>query len=122
MVIANVTTFWNALITVFLRCLAALGITVPSKVPSRAPVTAAPRPKDAGPGLAEAPSIPRMCEPLPDRLLPPTMKQRIRAESHGASPTVRHPAAAIADAGPAMRTAPEDPAPSAPRYAPALCA
>jgi len=121
MVIANVTTFWNALITVFLRCLAALGITVPSEVPCGAPLTAAPRPDEADLDLV-APSIPRLCEPLPDRLLPPTMKQRIRAESHGASPTVRNPAAAIAGAGPAMRTAPEDPAPSVPRYAWALCA
>ncbi|MFE2426376.1 DUF6344 domain-containing protein [Streptomyces sp. NPDC059373] len=91
MSIAKVTTFWNAFIAVLVKCVAALGTTVTS----RAANAATPRPaatEAAEPTrrnlLATIPS-PRSFEPLPDRTLPPTMKQRIRAERHGSSPATR---------------------------------
>jgi hypothetical protein len=50
------------------------------------------------------------------------MKQRIRAEAHGTSPAARSLLGDIADGGPAVNTAPEDPIPSARRREWALCA
>ncbi|MDX6349600.1 MAG: hypothetical protein QOF84_4390 [Streptomyces sp.] len=89
MFIAKVTTFWNACIAVLVKCVAALGVTVSSKatIPALAlaPATATEPARDR---LATIPS-PRSFEPLRDRSLPPTMKQRIRAEAHGSSPATR---------------------------------
>lgn len=50
------------------------------------------------------------------------MKQRIRAEAHGASPATRSLLDGIADAGPAVNTAPHGRIPSARRREWALCA
>jgi hypothetical protein len=125
MATANVTTFWNALIAALLKCVAALGFAVPS----RAPFPAAPRPEATRDGATTVPSS-RPSELLPDRdrSLPPTMKQRIRAEAHGASPAARSLLGDIADAGPAVNnavpaahTAPEEPIPAR-RWEWALCA
>ncbi|MEV6005723.1 DUF6344 domain-containing protein [Streptomyces sp. NPDC051976] len=96
MATAKVTTFWGAFVAVLLKCLAALGFATPARaaIPAEA-VTPAPaerteRTVPAGHRV----SIPaqRRFEPVYERSgrsLPPTMKQRIRAEAHGASPTAR---------------------------------
>ncbi|MDX6312277.1 MAG: hypothetical protein QOF44_1741 [Streptomyces sp.] len=92
MFIAKVTTFWNACIAVLVKCVAALGVTVSSKatIPALAlaPTPATEATEPARDRLATIPS-PRSFEPLRDRSLPPTMKQRIRAEAHGSSPATR---------------------------------
>jgi hypothetical protein len=98
MFIAKVTTFWNACIAVLVKCVAALGVTVSSKAtipalalapaPAPAPAPATEATEPARDRLATIPS-PRSFEPLRDRSLPPTMKQRIRAEAHGSSPATR---------------------------------
>jgi hypothetical protein len=91
MSIAKVTTFWNAFIAVLVKCVAALGVTVTSKATTpatpRSVATDATEPTRRN-LLATIPS-PRSFEPLRDRSLPPTMKQRIRAERHGSSPATR---------------------------------
>jgi hypothetical protein len=99
---------------VLLKCIAALGFATPSAraaaARAQAPVAdrmnaaavtaAGPRRTATGHGLpgprGEAVRIPapRGCEPVRrdrdrDRTLPPTMKQRIRAEAHGSSPSAR---------------------------------
>jgi hypothetical protein len=113
--IANVTRFWSAFVTVLLKCAAALGFAVPSK----APMPAAPRAAATPGGVTTFPSS-QPVEPVRDRSLPPTMKQRILAEAHGASPRARNLPGSMADACPTANTAPESPIPSARRRAQAL--
>jgi len=116
--VANVRTFWGALLSVLLKCIAALGFTTAATRSQ----TAAARPADitgaecgavAATGAAVPPAresgssggspsggereayrvpAPRACEPLlceRARTLPPTMKQRISAEAHGSTPRAR---------------------------------
>ncbi|MFF2007718.1 DUF6344 domain-containing protein [Streptomyces sp. NPDC058195] len=85
-------TLWTSFVTALFALLAALGFM-------SAPATAAQQ-SAAGPATtthehmaettatAAAPSV-RWTLPR-DRALPPTMKQRIRAEAHGSSPATRH--------------------------------
>jgi hypothetical protein len=111
---ATVRTFWGALLSVLLQCLAALGFrTAATRTPAAAHPAPAPTGTEAGataavpaaraagspgstpsaPGQEARPvPAPRVYEPLRtgrDRLLPPTMKQRISAEAHGATPAGR---------------------------------
>jgi hypothetical protein len=92
MATAKVTTFWGAFVAVLLKCLAALGFATPARAATPAPaVTPAPAGRDLPTGRVSIPA-PRHFEPVYERSgrsLPPTMKQRIRAEAHGASPTAR---------------------------------
>jgi hypothetical protein len=109
----EIRTFWSALLNVLLKCIAALGLATPAAraaaARTQAPVadrmnaatvtTAGGRRVATGHGLTgprgeAVPRIPapRGCEPVSrdrDRTLPPTMKQRIRAEAHGSSPSAR---------------------------------
>jgi hypothetical protein len=121
MAIANVKRFWSAFIAALLKCVAALGFAVPS----RTPFPAAPRVEAPCEGVRAFPpmALPssRPVEPVRDRSLPPTMKQRIHAEAHGASPRARDMPGDIADARPAANTAPESLIPSPRRRAAALC-
>jgi hypothetical protein len=131
MAVADVMTFWKAFITALLKCVAALGFTVPSRDsfpaasgpaahgPSRdlfpaALGPAAPRSEATRDGAMTFPS-PRPFGSLRDRGLPPTMKQRIHAEAHGASPADRSLPGDIADSTPAVNSEPEDRVPSARR-------
>ncbi|WP_328914686.1 MULTISPECIES: DUF6344 domain-containing protein [unclassified Streptomyces] len=103
---ADVRTFWSALISVLLKCIAALGFATPAKFAAVGPQAqaAADVPARIVDGTGVAPvagrragspyriPAPRAYAPLRrerDRKLPPTMKQRIRAEAHGASPSAR---------------------------------
>lgn len=115
MAATRVTTVWTVILNALFTILSGLGITVPRR--SRA---AAPRPASASgliPAQADAPALPpsppRSCEPR-EHSLPPTIKQRIRAEAHGSSPSVRRISllggdwfgAAPADDGPPPRDHP----------------
>ena len=99
MATAKVTTFWGAFVAVLLKCLAALGFAtpapagIPAAAVTPAPAESAERTERAVPAGHRV-TIPaqRRFEPVYERSgrsLPPTMKQRIRAEAHGASPTAR---------------------------------
>lgn len=113
----NVTTFWGAFIAVLLKCIAALGFATPVRTqvgaaaPTAAPVAApASAPTSARvPAARAAIPSPRTFEPPHERSgrkLPPTMKQRIRAEAHGASPSARSVTGEVgADAPPAPDSA-----------------
>jgi hypothetical protein len=113
----DIKTFWGALVSVLLKCIAALGFTTADRAAVRTQAPAALRtkalvgaattevegaaPAPAGPRTPPSPRradvripAPRACEPQPrrrerNRTLPPTMKQRIRAEAHGSSPSAR---------------------------------
>ncbi|WP_432089978.1 DUF6344 domain-containing protein [Streptomyces sp. NRRL F-5630] len=87
------STLWKALVGAFLALFAFLGFTA-APAQAAAPTTPAPQPRDlpceeSGPqGFAVAPAL--FGPPLVQgRSLPPTMKQRIRAEQHGSSPSCR---------------------------------
>ncbi len=81
---------WTAIVTAFLALCTTLGLVtttaaaaVPQPEPERntgvpAPRLPEPSPRSWSPALSA------------DRGLPPTMKQRIRAEAHGSSPACRH--------------------------------
>ncbi|TQE21889.1 hypothetical protein Sipo8835_36360 [Streptomyces ipomoeae] len=85
----KVMKLWTAIITAFLALCTALGLVTTTAV-AAVPRTATTR-NCATP--ATTPSLPLQTRPH-DRSLPPTMKQRIRAEAHGSSPSChRHTAA-----------------------------
>ena len=115
---ANVRTFWGALLSVLLKCIAAIGFTTAATRSQAAAAQPAgltgatsgaaatstgsvPPARDAG-SSGSSPSggerevyrvpAPRAYEPLHrdrGRTLPPTMKQRISAEAHGSTPRSR---------------------------------
>ncbi|MFJ4406864.1 DUF6344 domain-containing protein [Streptomyces sp. NPDC088910] len=111
-VFKNVTAFWSAFVGVLLKLVAGLGFATPARtarvhtaadqaaaVPA-ATVPAATVPAAAvaaanGTGATPTPTRTPSCAallPAPrpsSRSLPPTMKQRIRAEAHGSSPSAR---------------------------------
>ncbi|MFJ2646083.1 DUF6344 domain-containing protein [Streptomyces sp. NPDC087420] len=97
----KVKKLWAVFITAFFAVLASLGLTSPATAAGSA-VAAQPAEQ---PAPAPAPAVavePRgLAEPAPTRAvlpvapprgraLPPTIKQRITAEAHGSSPSVRH--------------------------------
>ncbi|MDN0199302.1 DUF6344 domain-containing protein [Streptomyces sp. S.PNR 29] len=82
----KVMHLWTAIVTAFLALCTALGLVTAT--------TAAAVPQTE---TARNTSAPRMAAPAMSPLsrsrataLPPTMKQRIRAEAHGKSPNCRH--------------------------------
>ncbi|MCX4771291.1 DUF6344 domain-containing protein [Streptomyces sp. NBC_01260] len=98
---------WTAFITAFFALLAALGLAGSTASATEATVTepAATTHKHTGATAATA-NTPSVRWTLPrDRALPPTMKQRIRAEAHGSSPATRHLSADTADTANTTSTA-----------------
>ncbi|MEU8697767.1 DUF6344 domain-containing protein [Streptomyces sp. NPDC048680] len=90
---------WTAFITAFFALLAALGLAGSTASATEATVTepTATTHEHTGATAATA-TTPSVRWTLPrDRALPPTMKQRIRAEAHGSSPSTRHLSADTAD-------------------------
>ncbi|MYS24955.1 hypothetical protein GA0115240_17208 [Streptomyces sp. DvalAA-14] len=104
----EVRTFWSALLSVLLKCIAALGFATPASRAAAARVDAPGAAQAQGQGAAQVAgrtdavriggqSVPRIPAPrgyeptrqARTRTLPPTMKQRIRAEAHGSSPSAR---------------------------------
>lgn len=107
MTACKVKNLWTAFIAAFFALLASMGLTTAA--------TAAQQPAPQTPDQPALPSLPkqvgaqalRTTLPAPstrwsptarDRSLPPTIKQRIRAEAHGSSPATRHLHAIDADA------------------------
>ncbi|MER5612646.1 DUF6344 domain-containing protein [Streptomyces sp. NPDC002215] len=85
-------SIWTAFVTALFALLAAVGFM---STPAEATEQSAPEPtttnqEHTGATAATA-TTPSVRWTLPrDRALPPTMKQRIRAEAHGSSPATRH--------------------------------
>ncbi|MGC2996887.1 DUF6344 domain-containing protein [Streptomyces sp. G35A] len=85
----KVMKLWTAVVTAFLTLCTTLGLitttasaAVPPTEPTRNSDSA---PSEAAPATKPAPLLSSLI-----RALPPTMKQRIHAEAHGASPSCRH--------------------------------
>ncbi|KOV63441.1 DUF6344 domain-containing protein [Streptomyces sp. MMG1121] len=103
----KVMQLWTAIVTAFLALCTALGLTTAATATTAA---AAPRTESPRTGTAQptVPTIPaaRHWAWSHGRALPPTMKQRIRAEAHGKSPNCRQQPL---DATEAEGTAPDHP-------------
>ncbi|WP_428953557.1 DUF6344 domain-containing protein [Streptomyces sp. cg35] len=82
----RVMTLWTIVISAFIALFSALGLV--------APATAATPVQQTEEARSTAVSAPAATSAVPfwtfKRSLPPTMKQRIRAEAHGSSPSCRH--------------------------------
>ncbi|MFF5551329.1 DUF6344 domain-containing protein [Streptomyces olivaceoviridis] len=89
----KVMKLWTAIVTAFLALCTALGLVSATTTTAAA---AAPRTETPSTGTGTAhrttPTIPAMRHWAWShaRALPPTMKQRIRAEAHGKTPSCRH--------------------------------
>ncbi|WP_394432332.1 DUF6344 domain-containing protein [Streptomyces sp. SGAir0957] len=82
----RVMTLWTVVISAFIALFSALGLVSPA-------AAAAPVQQTEG-ACSAAATVPAPASARPfwsfKRSLPPTMKQRIRAEAHGSSPSCRH--------------------------------
>jgi hypothetical protein len=97
MAAAKIMQIWTVFITALVKCLAVLGFkaTTEAAVATATTTTA--------PVTASIPALGSLTALLPrqrsgDRSVPPTMKQRIRAEAHGASPSSRSLSGRFGDA------------------------
>ncbi|WP_418958070.1 DUF6344 domain-containing protein [Streptomyces tritici] len=116
MATAKVKQFWTAFVSVLVALLGALGFATPATA-AQQPAVSRPEEPAASDAAARrvlatvpaqtdrratfAPSAPV----VRTRALPPTIKQRIRAEAHNATPSVRHlPADAALGTDPVERT------------------
>ncbi|WP_338897184.1 DUF6344 domain-containing protein [Streptomyces sp. TG1A-60] len=94
----KVMKLWTAIVAAFLALCTALGV-VTTTASAAVPRTETTR-NCAAPATTPALPLPARSQ---DRALPPTMKQRIRAEAHGSSPSCRHLAALATNVtGPAV--------------------
>ncbi|MGP2440001.1 DUF6344 domain-containing protein [Streptomyces sp. JW3] len=86
----KVLSVWTAFVTAFLALCTALGL-ITTTASAAVPPTETARNSETGAGGTEA-SAPAASPRSWPRAgsLPPTMKQRIRAEAHGKSPSCRH--------------------------------
>ncbi|MFE2290735.1 DUF6344 domain-containing protein [Streptomyces sp. NPDC059452] len=87
-------SIWTAFVTAFFALLASLGLATATASTANA-TNAAAQPsattQEHAAATTATPLAPSVRWTLPrDRALPPTMKQRIRAEAHGSSPATRH--------------------------------
>ncbi|WP_073756586.1 DUF6344 domain-containing protein [Streptomyces sp. CB03234] len=99
----EVTHFWTAFFSLLSAILTALGLkrTPSAAIPvyaDQAPATATATATAAAPAPAPRCSGPAVGDWTRDLSLPPTIKQRIRAEAHGTSPSVRHLPAVVVPA------------------------
>ncbi|MFF7370189.1 DUF6344 domain-containing protein [Streptomyces tricolor] len=87
----KVMKLWTAIVTAFLALCTALGLVTATAATAAA---AGPRTESPRTGTAQrtTPTIPvaHHWAWSHGRALPPTMKQRIRAEAHGKTPSCRH--------------------------------
>ncbi|MFJ3905211.1 DUF6344 domain-containing protein [Streptomyces sp. NPDC090025] len=97
MATAKVKQFWTAFVSVFFALFAALGLAAPAATAAAQPALAqGDEPRAAARAERPEVSLPAQRTAHPTwhtargRALPPTIKQRIGAEAHGSSPSVRH--------------------------------
>ncbi|MFH8444911.1 DUF6344 domain-containing protein [Streptomyces sp. NPDC018026] len=84
----KVLTLWTSIVTAFLALCTALGLVTTTAAAAVPQTGTHSNSESASPEAAPAAAL-----PLPRSRtgsLPPTMKQRIRAEAHGAAPSCRH--------------------------------
>ncbi|MFF1447645.1 DUF6344 domain-containing protein [Streptomyces sp. NPDC058274] len=82
----KVMKLWSTVVTAFLALCTALGL-ITTTAAAAVPQAESVRNTSAH---STAPTAPAPWAASNNRALPPTMKQRIRAEAHGSSPSCRH--------------------------------
>ncbi|MFJ3172392.1 DUF6344 domain-containing protein [Streptomyces roseus] len=101
----TVTSLWTAVVAVVVALLAALGFGAKS-APATAAATGAPVPSRRTTAAVRRPARPMGRRSWRAMMrggsLPPTIKQRIRAEAHGKAPSVRRSTTAAASAAVSM--------------------
>ncbi|MET8474121.1 DUF6344 domain-containing protein [Streptomyces sp. NPDC006422] len=87
----KVMTLWTVIISTFIALFSALGLSSPATAATPAQQTEKAQKTQTATEEATVPA-PAAARPYWSfkRSLPPTMKQRISAEAHGSSPSVRH--------------------------------
>ncbi|MGQ4379336.1 DUF6344 domain-containing protein [Streptomyces sp. SAS_267] len=86
----KVMKLWSAIVTAFLALCTTLGLvttTAAAAVPQAGPARNTETAPVETPAIAQVPAAWAWSS---NQALPPTMKQRIRAEAHGSSPSCRH--------------------------------
>ena len=91
----QVMKLWNVIVTAFLALCTTLGLITTTAAAVVVPQTEAPGNCSAP---VTTPTAPHWSWSY-TRALPPTMKQRIRAEAHGKSPSCRHSPLTETEAG-----------------------
>ncbi|MEU9452833.1 DUF6344 domain-containing protein [Streptomyces sp. NPDC048277] len=88
---AKVMKLWTAIVAAFLALFTALGLATATTA-AAVPQTETPRNSSSDDHIAARQLVPASGHWLwsQARSLPPTMKQRIRAEAHGKTPSCRH--------------------------------
>ncbi|MFD5820662.1 DUF6344 domain-containing protein [Streptomyces sp. NPDC127038] len=84
----KVMKLWSAIVTAFLALCTTLGL-VTTAAAAAVPQAGPARNTEASVAAAAIAPAPASWTRPSDRALPPTMKQRIRAEAHGSSPSCR---------------------------------
>ncbi|WP_427921302.1 DUF6344 domain-containing protein [Streptomyces sp. cg40] len=83
----KVMKLWTAFVAAFISLCTALGLIT---ITATAATAATPRTGATNTSATAQPTAPTISPWSFTRSLPPTMKQRIRAEAHGKSPSCRH--------------------------------
>ncbi|MEU3981578.1 DUF6344 domain-containing protein [Streptomyces sp. NPDC026672] len=89
----KVMKLWTAFVTAFLALCTALGLVTTTATTAAAAATPQNETETEAvsvPAAPAAPATPPHWSWTAARALPPTMKQRIRAEAHGKTPSCRH--------------------------------
>ncbi len=84
----KVMTLWTTIVTAFLALCTALGLATTTAAAAVPQTGTHSNSESASPEAAPAAAVSRPWSRTGS--LPPTMKQRIRAEAHGAAPSCRH--------------------------------
>lgn len=85
----KVMKLWTAFVTAFLALCTALGLVTTTATAAAAATQRSEAPRTGADAQVTAPAMSPWAWSY-TRSLPPTMKQRIRAEAHGKSPSCRH--------------------------------
>ncbi|MFF8474737.1 DUF6344 domain-containing protein [Streptomyces sp. NPDC015414] len=87
----KVVQLWTAIVTAFLALCTALGLVTATTATAAAATPRTEAPQDSvAQRIVPAGPLANPWTRSHARALPPTMKQRIRAEAHGKSPSCRH--------------------------------
>ncbi|MEU1706320.1 DUF6344 domain-containing protein [Streptomyces sp. NPDC005706] len=87
----KVVQLWTAIVTAFLALCTALGLVTATTATAAAAAPQTETPQDSvAQRIVPTSPMANLWTRSHARALPPTMKQRIRAEAHGKSPSCRH--------------------------------
>ncbi|PPS85151.1 DUF6344 domain-containing protein [Streptomyces sp. MH60] len=86
----KVLTLWTTIVTAFLALCTALGLITTTAAAAVPQTGTHSNTESASPEAAPAAAVPWSWSWSRTGSLPPTMKQRIRAEAHGTAPSCRH--------------------------------